>query len=128
MWDNHRNDPSKSSTSFNHLDYRQKAFHAFQKSWQEYAAKYPNLQLPVPTQTTTDRLAIWCGVLRVLFRQAEGLSLLRVMTKVYRLADVIAAKMGEQPVLRTPAENLVDAVRELDVVIAWCDRFAKPPR
>jgi hypothetical protein len=73
-----------------------------------------------------DRLAVWCRVLRVVFRRAEGGTPARVMAKVYWLAARIAAKTGSEPVARTEAEDLTAAVRELDVVIRWCDGWVPP--
>jgi hypothetical protein len=66
------------------------------------------------------RLAAWCRVLRVVFGRAEGASPAHLMGKVYRLADRVAARAGKEPVRRGPAADLPAAVRELDVVIAWC--------
>jgi hypothetical protein len=127
--ENHHDDPAKSAASVSDLHARTKAFDAFQVMWRRlrFAAKQPHLQLPTPAPNMPDRLSVWSRILRVLFQRAEGGYPVQVMAKVFRIADRIAAKMGEKPVVRTPAENLADAVRELDVVIAWCDRFAKPP-
>jgi len=127
IWDNHRSDPTKSAATHPDLHARQKAFDAFQVAWRGYAAKCPGVTLPEPSQNMPDRLAAWSRVLRVIFRRADGVCPVHLMSKVYRLADVIAAKRSEEPVERLPTENLSDAVRELDVVIAWCNRLAKPP-
>jgi hypothetical protein len=51
----------------------------------------------------------------------EGGSPAGVMGKVYRLADQVAERMGKEKVARAPANDLPAAVRELGVVIAWCD-------
>jgi hypothetical protein len=126
-WENHCDDPTKSAESVSDLHSRQKAFDAFQVAWRGYAAKHPRLQLPTPTQTLPDRLAVWCRILRVLLQRAEGGCPSQVLAKVLRIAGRIAAKMGQEPVVRTPAENLADAVRMLDGVITWCDQFVKPP-
>jgi len=125
-WDNHRNDPTKSGARHSDLHVRQKAFDAFQVAWRGYAAKYPSVLLPEPSQNMPDRLAVWCRVLRAVFQRAGGTSH-QVMAKVYRLTDVIAAKMSEEPVVRTASENLTEGVGGLDVVIAWCNRLTKPP-
>ena len=84
-------------------------------------AEYPGADVPEPTQAIPERLAVWCRVLRTVFGKAEGGSPAEVMAKVYRLADRIAARLSKEPVARTPATDLAGAVRELDVVIAWCD-------
>jgi hypothetical protein len=126
-WENHCDDPTKSAESVSDLHSRQKVFDAFQVAWRNHAAKQPRLRLPAPTQHMPDRLAVWCRILRVLFQRAEGGNPIHVMSKVFRVADRIAAKLGQEPVVRRPAESLADAGRVLDGVIAWCDQFAKPP-
>jgi len=106
---------------------RQKAHDAFQAAWKVFSGKYPDLHLPEPTQNMPDRLAVWCGVLRVLFRRAEGVSPVPLMAKVHRLSDRLAAKMGEESVGRVTGGNRTEAVQELDLVIAWCNRLTRSP-
>jgi hypothetical protein len=50
------------------------------------------------------------------------------MTKVYRLADRFAARLGIEPVQRGTATDMVEAVRELDAVIAWCEGLTSSTR
>jgi len=104
---------------------RQKAHDAFQVAWSEYVAKYRTSQLPEPTHNVPDRLAVWCHTLRVVFQRAERGDPFHLMVKVYRLADRIAMKLGKEPVGRKPVVDLAAAVRELEVVIAWCDELVK---
>ena len=54
--------------------------------------------VPEPSHAMPDRLAVWCRALRVVFGKAEGGPVARVMGKVYRLADAIAARVGAEPV------------------------------
>jgi hypothetical protein len=126
-WENHRDDPAKSAAAYADLQARQKAYDLFQVARRNYAAKYRNAAIPEPTQNVPDRLAIWCRALRAVFQRSESGSPGQVLAKVYRLADRIAARMAAQPVERTPAENPLTAVRELDAVIAWCDALAPAP-
>jgi hypothetical protein len=107
---------------------RQKANDAYRAALREYGAKYPKAVVPEPTHSMPDRLSIWCRVLRAVFSKAESGSPVEVMGKVYRLADRIAARMEKEPVARTPANDLPSAVRELDVVIAWCDALTPTPQ
>jgi hypothetical protein len=120
-WENHRDDPAKSAGTFTDLQARQKAFEAFQVAWRNYAAKYRNACSPETTQNVPDRLAIWCRVLRTVFQRAETGNPTHAMAKVYRLADRIAARLQHDPLPRTPAETLTDAVQQLNAVIAWCE-------
>jgi hypothetical protein len=108
------------------LHARQKANDAYQAALRDYSAKYRNASIPEPTHGIPDRLAAWCRTLRVVFRKAESGSPVEVMGKVYRLADRIAARMSKEPVARTPASDLAGAVRELEVVIAWCESLVPP--
>lgn len=107
---------------------RQKAHDAFQVAWSEYVAKYRASQLPEPTHNVPDRLAVWCHTLRVVFQRAERGDPFHLMAKVYLLADQIAMKLGKEPVGRKPVVDLAAlaaAIRELEVVIAWCDELVK---
>jgi hypothetical protein len=123
-WENHREDPSKSAGSTSDLQARQKAFDVFRSGLRDYAAKYRGAVFPEPTQNVPERLAVWCRTLRAVFRRAEGGNPIQVMTKVYRLADRIAARVGKEVVGRAPVGDLATSARELDVVIAWCEGLA----
>jgi hypothetical protein len=113
-------------TGLSELHARQKANDAYQTAIRDYTTKYRNPAVPEPTQAMPDRLAVWCRVLRVVFGKAEGGSPAQVMGKVYRLADRITARVGNAPVARGSGADLPAAVRDLDVVIAWCDGLATP--
>ena len=70
---------------------------------------------------------LWCrAALRVVFRRAEGGNTGQVLTKVYRLADRLAARLAKVPVERGTVENVAGAARELDAVIAWYDALIPP--
>ena len=58
-------------TGLSDLHARQKANDAYQAALREYGAKYRDA-VPEPTHAVPDRLAVWCRVLRVVFRRAEG--------------------------------------------------------
>jgi len=126
-WENHRDGHSGTLTTTD-LHVRQKAFDAFRVAVLNYTAKYPRAVIPEPTQYVVERMVIWCRTLRAVFRRATGGSPDEVLIKVYRLVDRIAARMGKEVVARAPAGDLAAAVRELDVVIAWCDALMLPMR
>ena len=96
-------------------------------AWRNYTAEYRKATLPEPMQYVVDRLVIWCRTIRAVFRRATEGSPIEVMVKVYRLADRIAVRLEKEPVARAPALDLPAAVRELDVVIAWCDALVPLP-
>jgi hypothetical protein len=106
------------------LHARQKANDAYQAALREYKTKYPKAVVPEPTQAVPERMVVWYRVLKAVFEKAESANPTAVMDKAYRLADRIAARMSKEPVGRTPADDLAGAVRELDVVIAWCEALA----
>jgi hypothetical protein len=118
-WENHCA-PTKSAT-FAELNVRRKAYEAFQAALHGYVAKHRNARLPEPTQKMPNRLAVWCRVLRLVFQRAERGNPSEIMAKVYRLVDRIAARLGKEPVAKGTVEDLAGAIRELDVVIAWCN-------
>jgi hypothetical protein len=113
-------------TTMSELQARQKANDAHQAALRDYAAKYPNAGIPEPTHGVPERLAVWCRTLRVVFGRAEGGSPVEVLGKVYRLTDRIAARLQKEPVARTSLNDLAGAVRELDMVIAWCEALVPP--
>jgi|GEM_PF-6635592 len=106
------------------LHARQRANDVHLAALRGYSAKYGNANIPEPTHAVPDRLAVWCRILRVVFGRAETGSPVEVMGKVYRLTDRIAARMGKEPVTRTPATDLAAAMRGLEVVIAWCEALS----
>ena len=126
-WENHRDDPAKSAITALDLFVRRKAYDAFRAASSEYAAKYGNAHLPEPTQSVPDRLAIWCRVLRVLCRRAEGVCPFQLMKKVYRLTDRSATRKGQERVGRGMLGDMTGVLRELTVVIAWCEAMGSPP-
>lgn len=111
-------------TALSELHARQKANDAYQSALREYTAKYRFTDIPEPTQAMPRRMAIWCRVLRIVFSKAHGAVPTEVMAKVYRLADRLAERLGKDPVARQAVEDMSGAVRELDVVISWCDELA----
>ena len=104
---------------------RQKASDAYVTALRGYAAAHPGAGVPEPSHAMPDRLGVWCRVLRVVFGRAEGGSPAEVMGKVCRLADQVAERMGKEKVAHAPANDLPAAVRELGVVIAWCDALVR---
>lgn len=125
-WENHRDDPAKSAASTADLQARQKAFEAFRTALRDYTAAHNDSRFPEPTQNVPDRLAIWCRTLRAVFQRADGPGSPLVLAKVYRLVDRIATRLAVAPAERAPVEDRAGTIRELDAVIAWCDRVSAP--
>lgn len=110
------------------LHARQKANDAYQAALRDYKATYPRAVVPEPTHAVPERMVVWYRVLRTVFGKAERGNPTAVLGKVYRLADRIAARMSKDSVGRTPADDPAGAVRELDVVIAWCEALVPQPK
>jgi hypothetical protein len=109
------------------LHARQKANDAYQAALRDYKAKYPRADIPEPTHAVPERLVVWFRVLRTVFGKAESGNPVEIMGKVYRLADRIAKRMSQEQVARSAVADLPGAVRELDVVIAWCEALTPTP-
>ena len=105
----------------NSLQARQKANDAYQVALRDYRAKYPRAVVPEPTQAVPERLVVWYRVLRAVFAKAASGNPAAAMGKAYRLADRLAARMSKDPVGRAPTSDSAGALRELDIVIAWCE-------
>lgn len=130
-WENMRCDPPHAGdNSSAALQGRQKAYDAFRTRLAAYTAKYRAAQVPEPTLNTPERVAVWCRAVRAVLLRAEpaaGAHPAHVVAKAYRLAERIAARMGNAaPGRAAPADEMAGAVRALDAVIAWCDVLAVP--
>jgi hypothetical protein len=125
QWENYCN-AQKGALTHTDLQTRQKAHNSFQVAWRNYSAEYHKATLSAPSQYIVDRMVIWCRTIRTVFRRATEGSPVEMMLKVYRVADLIAVRLGKDAVARTPALDLPAAVRELDVIIAWCDVLVPP--
>ncbi|WP_143393528.1 hypothetical protein [Fimbriiglobus ruber] len=119
-WENLCASPEQRPDLRTDLRARQKAHDQFQDAWDHYSKKYRTKLFPETTQSVPDRLAVWCKLLRAVFRRATVGDPTHVMAKVYQMADRIADKNEAEPVPRGATEDLAAAVRELDEVIAWC--------
>jgi hypothetical protein len=108
------------------LRIRQKAHDAYQLALREYEGPRRDAPLPEPTHSVPDRLAAWCRVLKAVFLRATGEPPEQLVGKVYRLADRIAARVGDEPLVRPEVGSLADAVRAMDAVIAWCHKAPLP--
>jgi hypothetical protein len=125
-WENMRADCGDSTTRLQSL---QRAFEAYRVRLTEYKTRHRSHEIPDQSPSSPDRLGAWCRMVRVLFtRAAEGNECpAQVVTKAWRLADRIAARAKLEPVGReSPAGNMAEAIRQLDVLIAWCDMQVAP--
>jgi hypothetical protein len=120
-WKNHCDDPAMTTSFPFDLKERQDRFDAFQEALKANRAKYRHTRLPEPSRRLSDQLAVWCRVLRALFRRADVRYPVQLMANVYRMAAKTAVRSAKEPLLRESATDLAGAIRELDAVITWCD-------
>ncbi len=127
--DSVRNDDHKSTL---HLQGLQKAFEAFRSRMAEYTARYRTAQIPDLSPSGPDRLGAWCRAVRAVFQRAghdAGSDCpVHVVAKAHRMADRIAARVKNDPVGRgAPPDDITGAIRDLGIVIAWCDGLVGMP-
>lgn len=126
-WENMRADGGDSTA---HLQSLQRAFEAYRAGLAGYVARHNSEQTPDLSPSGPKRLAAWCRAVRTVFRRAaEGCECpAHVVAKARRMADRIAARVGvESARPEPPPGDAADAIRQLDVLVAWCDGLTAPP-
>ena len=133
-WENMRGNPTSAGGnagfSTPDLQGRQKAYEAFRVKLAAYTARYRASHVPEVTLNTPERVGMWCRAIRAVFRRAAqefteypG----HTVMKAHRLADRIAARLGDEPASReTTVEGIAAAIRNMDAIISWCDRLTGP--
>jgi hypothetical protein len=123
-WENMRAEVGDSSAQLQSL---QKAFEAYRVRLSEYVARYRSEHIPDLSPSGPDRLGAWCRAVRAVFRKAEGDCPAHVVAKALRMADRIAERVKAERVSReVPPTDMAGAVRQLDVIIAWCEALVPP--
>ena len=125
-WENMRAEGSDSTAQLQSL---QKAFEAYRARLAEYTARHRSVQAPDLSPSGPSRLSAWCRAVRAVFRRAaDGCDCpAHVVTKAHRLADRIATLVSAEPVAReAPPTDMASVIRQLDSLIAWCDRLLAP--
>ena len=125
-WENLRAD-GKDSTA--HLQSLQTAFEAYRVRMAAYTAQDRSEPIPELSPTKPGRLGVWCGTVRAVLRRAEsGDCPTHIVAKAHRVADQIAVRLkSKQGGWETP-KDMAGAIRQFDMVIAWCDGLAGKPR
>ncbi|WP_238537779.1 hypothetical protein [Zavarzinella formosa] len=125
QWENMR---VGSSYSTPHLHSLQKAFEAYRTSMLAYTAGDRNEPIPDLSPSGPNRLRAWCRTLRVVFNRAGTNEYpTHVLAKAFTVADRIAERMKSEPANRESATDMNGAIRQLDAVIAWCDKPMNVP-
>jgi hypothetical protein len=108
------------------LSARQKAYDAFRSRLLAYNKRHTPAHVPELLLNTPSRLGTWCRKMRNLYLQIEhdpqGRCPVHLLEKAHRWADQIGARMNQSRISRaTPPATIGDAIRELEVLIQWCD-------
>ena len=124
-WENLRADGTPSTPQLQAL---QAAFEAYRARRAAYAAGDRGGPVPELSPTKPGRLGAWCRTVRAVLARAEGGECpTHVLAKAHRVADRIAARVQAAPAGREAPTDLAGAIRQLDLVIAWCDGLGDGP-
>ena len=83
---------------------------------------------PELSPTKPGRLGAWCRTVRAVLVQAgSGECPTHVLAKAHRVADRITAPVQAEPAGRKAPTDLAGAMRQVDLVIAWCDGLGEGP-
>lgn len=125
-WENLRADGNDSTARLQAL---QRAFEEYRVRLTAYSARDRSEPIPELSPTGPGRLGTWCRTVRAVLRRAAGADgPLHIVAKAHRLADRIAARGSAAVAGRETPADLAGAIRQLDLVIAWCDELAAAPR
>jgi hypothetical protein len=121
LWENLRADGNRSTSQLKAL---QTAFEEYRVGMSAYTARNRNEPILELSPTRPGSLGAWCRTVRAVLRRAQGGACpSHVVAKAHRLANGIAAREIKIPVAQESATDIAGAIRQLDAVIAWCDRL-----
>ena len=124
-WENLRDDGTQSTAQLQAL---QAAFEAYRARMAAYTARDRSEPVPELSPTKPARLVAWCRTVRAVLSRADGGECpTHVVEKAHRVADRIAARVQAGPAGRESPTDLAGAIRQLDLVIAWCDGLGDGP-
>ena len=124
-WENLRAEGTQSTAQLQAL---QAAFEAYRARMAAYTARDRGEPVPELSPTKPGRLGAWCRTVRAVLGRADGGECpTHVLEKAHRMADRIAARVKAEPAGRESPTDLAGAIRQLDRVIAWCDRQGDCP-
>lgn len=122
QWENLRRDGNYSTAQLQSL---QATFEAYRVRMVAYTARNQSEPLPELSPTQPARLGAWCRTICAVLRRAEGSDCpIHIVTKAYRVADRIAERLNSKLADREPPNDRAAAIRQLGVIIAWCERQA----
>ncbi|WP_020473665.1 hypothetical protein [Zavarzinella formosa] len=105
-----------------HLRSLRRAFDAYNAALSTYTIDDRNEAMPDLSPNVPNRLRSWCRTVRaVLHRCDDGDCPARIIEKARKSADQIAITFRASAGKWVPAADRLAAIRQLDVVIAWCD-------
>ena len=111
------------------LQHKQKAYEAFQSKLVAYNKSFKPAYVPGLLLNTPRRIGEWCRRMREVFARLEqGAGSpypSHLMERAYRSANHVADRQQHERVLRPAAANeIAEAVRELEMLARWCESMA----
>ncbi len=132
-WENMRKTPARAEgmapSDLQTLRAVQIAYDAFHSKLVAYNRKYAPTHVPELLLNTPARLALWCRLMRDLYRQVEHDPQtpcpVQLLAKAYRWAGRLSARLNKHaPTESAPPQTVRAAIGELEALVRWCDGLA----
>ena len=132
-WENMRKTPAQAekgaASDLQTLRAVQNAYDAFHSKLVAYNRKYTPAHVPELLLNSPTRLALWCRLMRDLYRQVEQDPQtpcpVHLLAKAYRWAGRLSARLNKHaPTESAPPATIRTAIEELEALVQWCDGLA----
>jgi len=132
-WENLRDTPARTAevpSATRELHGKQKAYEDFRTGLAAYNKRYTPEHVPELLLNTAARLGAWCRRMRDLYLRVEhdprGHCPTHLLEKVYRWADLVAARVNRGRVGRSPPPATIRAaIRGLEDLARWCEELTR---
>ena len=132
-WENLRDTPARTAevpSATRELHGKQKAYEDFRSRLAAYNQRHAPAHVPEQLLNTPARLGAWCRRMRDLYLRVEhdprGHCPAHLLEKVYRWADLVAARVNKGRVGRSPPPGTIRAaIRDLEDVARWCEELTR---
>jgi hypothetical protein len=106
----------------------QRAFDIYRSRLLAYTGRENGQAIPELALNKSTRLRAWCRTVRAILLRAEGPAFpAHIMAKTRRVVGRLASRFPIEPPATTGATGLVEAIQQLEGVIAWCDLLEQRP-
>jgi hypothetical protein len=132
-WENLRDTPAQAPdvpSATRELHGKQKTYEDFRSKLAAYNKGYAPAHVPELLLNTPARLGAWCRRMRDLYLRVEhdprGHCPAHLLAKAYRWADLVAARVNEGRVRRSPPPGTIRAaIRGLEDLARWCEELTR---